>query len=341
MKFNINHNEVKNILEMHSKMKNNKLINEEEKESMTPKIDDFEFLGNAAKLGCFNTGGKRFRNKSTNKVFYRVASVQFPTKMVEFYADMTYRFSDGSKSGKWQCPQIETYKQTEADNKSKITSLKAQNWKTRDELNGVDLNTIDKVYDKITVGNTVLYKRKDKTTEFTQNTSTDDFNDAQNKFILRFSGMGYTLTADTASQDSLIKVTDKELGAPPNLFPDGLVMWYNPQKQNEFKVKGSRVLDDILNNQSINRNVCRKNIKDYFESFRRRNSVVVDPASFTKVKQIVQACSDQHYGKWGIAGGGNTLDGYIDLLSGKSTGAGGPKMDSKWRINRPVLNVRK
>lgn len=340
MKFNIDRNEVKSILEMHSKMKNDKLINEQEKESTPSKISDFDFLGNAAKLGCFQPGGGRFTKKSTGKTFYRVASAQSPTKMVEFYADMTYRFSDGSKSGKWQCPQIETSRQTEMDNTSKVNSLKQQNWKTRDELVGVDLNTIDKVYDKITVGNTVLYKRKDKTTEFTQNTSTEDVKAAQNKFILMFSGMGYTLTADTASQGSLIKVTDKELGAPPNLFPDGLVMWYNPQNQKDFKVKDSRVLDDILNNQSIDRNVCRKNIKDYFESFRRRNSVVVDPASFTKVKQIVQACSDQHYGKWGIAGGGNTLDGYIDLLSGKSTGAGGPKMDSKWRINRPVLNVR-
>jgi hypothetical protein len=331
MKFTITHDEVKNILEMHSKMKNNKLINEQE--SPAPKTDDFEFLGNAAKLGCFNPGGKRYRNKTTGKVFYRTLSARTPTKTVDFYADMTYRFSDGSKSGKWQCPQIETSRQTDADNTSKIESLKKQNWKTRDELVGVDLNTIDKVYDKRTVGNTVLYKQKDKTTEFTQGTSTDDFNEAQNKFILRFSGMGYTLTADTVNQGSLIKVTDKELGAPPNLFPDGLVMWYNPELRKDYNVKNDRVLDDIITNQSIDRNVCRKNIKDYFESFRRRNSVVIDDASFTKVKQIVQACSDEHYGKWGIAGGGNRIDNYLDILSGNKEG--GPTSygdDSIWRI---------
>ena len=131
----------------------------------------------------------------------------------------------------------------------------------------------------------------------------------------------------------MVKITDKELGAPDDLFPNGLVMWYNPNAQSEIKGRDGSVLGDILNNQSVDRNVCRKNVEDYFKSFQRKNSIVIDPATITKAKRIVQACKDEHYGKWGIAGGGNRLDGYLDILSGNKEG--GPTSygsDSIWRI---------
>jgi hypothetical protein len=110
-------------------------------------------------------------------------------------------------------------------------------------------------------------------------------------------------------------------------------MWYDPNKQSEIKGRDGSVLGDILDNQSVNRNVCRKNIDDYFKSFQRRNSIVIDPATINKAKRIVQACKDQHYGKWGVAGGGNKLDNYLNILSGNKEG--GPSSygkDSVWRI---------
>ena len=124
-----------------------------------------------------------------------------------------------------------------------------------------------------------------------------------------------------------------KIEAPKDIFPNGLILWYDPSGQKDIKGKDNSVLGDILTNQSVDRNACRKNVEDFFIGFTRRNSVVVDPPTITKAKQIVQACKDEHYGKWGIAGGGRKLDEYLDILSGKK--AGGPTTrgaDSVWRI---------
>jgi hypothetical protein len=51
------------------------------------------------------------------------------------------------------------------------------------------------------------------------------------------------------------------------------------------------------------------------------------------MKEKVQACKNEYYGSWGTFGGGKTIDGYLDMLSGKAPG--GPSSygeDSKWRL---------
>jgi hypothetical protein len=51
------------------------------------------------------------------------------------------------------------------------------------------------------------------------------------------------------------------------------------------------------------------------------------------MKEKVQACKNEFYGSWGAFGGGKTIDGYIDMLTGKAPG--GPSSygdDSKWRL---------
>jgi len=208
-------------------------------------------------------------------------------------------------------------------------------WKKLETLRaeGVDLTTLDKVYDTQVVGNVTLYRPKGSSTNFTPNTSTTDFNKDQLSFISTFEQKGYKLNPSRIEQSTLVKVTDKDLGAPADLFPNGLVMWYNPNTQDDIKRNDGSVLSDVLSNQSIDRQACRKNVTDYFETFRRKNSIVIDPATINKAKRIVQACKDEHYGKWGIAGGGNRLDNYLDILSGNKEG--GPTSygdDSIWRI---------
>ncbi len=307
----------------------------------TGELDESErILLKAMTAGCLK-GGSLKRQPSTGKIYFKKESTKQAGKFVRFYGDMSYEFEDGSKKGKWACPQLANVaaaevvtQQTAADNDSKIATLKKQGYKTLDELRkeNVDLNTLDKVYKKVTIGNVDLYISAG-TTDITQNISTTDFNKNQNDFIDRFVAKGYKLNPSRIEQSTLVKVTDKELGAPADLFPNGLVMWYNPNAQDDIKRNQGSVLADVLSNQSIDRQACRKNVTDYFETFRRKNSIVIDPATITKAKRIVQACKDEHYGKWGIAGGGNKLDNYLDILSGNKEG--GPTSygdDSIWRI---------
>ena len=90
-------------------------------------------------------------------------------------------------------------------------------------------------------------------------------------------------------------------------------------------------MSNLLKNQAIDREACRKNVEDYYRSFKNQSDI--DPADLYKVKTVVQACKNQHYGKWGVLGGGKKLDEYLDILSGVKEG--GPMRygeNSFWRL---------
>ena len=295
-------------------------------------------LRQAVIAGCLKNGSLKVK-KSTVEYFYRKPSAKDSSKEVDFFANMTYKFSDGSKSGKWVCPEIanivvsqQVTQQTTADNESKIATEIKKGWKKIETLKseGVDLTTLDRVYDTQVVGNVTLYRPKGSSTTFTKDTSTADFNKDQLAFVGKFDKLGYKLNPTRLEQSTMVKVTDKELGAPVDLFPNGLTLYYNPNAQSDVKSDQSLV-SDILKNQAVDREACRKNIEDYYRSF--KTDAFYDPATIYKIKTVVQACKNQHYGKWGVLGGGKKLDNYLDMLSGVKEG--GPSSygdDSKWRL---------
>jgi len=295
---------------------------------------DLQKLRNLISVGCLS-GGSLKRRQSTGEVFYRKQSVQQPSKQVDFYADMTYKFTDGSKSGKGRCPQLDnleasqaaaqqTAQQTASDIESKIATEIKKGWKKLETLKdeGVDLTTLDKVFDKQVIGNVALFRPKGDSSTFTSNTSIAQFNQDQLDFIDRFTQKGYKLNPTRIEQYNLVKVTGEQLGAPADLFPNGLVMWYDPTQQSEIGGGEDSILRDILDNQSIDKNACRKNIEDFHELYRRRNSIQVDPATIDRARRVVQACKDEHYGEWGIIGG-KKFDDFLDVLSGSKTGGPG------------------
>jgi hypothetical protein len=344
-KYFIEESEKNEILSMHKALMKEQ-SSKEEVDEQDPKggiNSEEDMLRKAIKAGCLKSG-KLLTNANRSKFVYRATTKS--GKEVDFSADMSYKFKDGSGSGKWACPQLataaaaevaaqQTAAQTSADNESKIQTELKKGWKKLETLRaeGVDLTTLDKVYDTQVIGNVTLYRPKGSSTTFTAGTSTKDFNQDQQSFVDNFTAKGYKLNPTRLEQSTLVKITDKELGAPADLFPNGLVMWYDPNKQSDIRGRDGSVLGSILDNQSVDRNVCRKNIDDYFKSFQRKNSIVIDPATINKAKRIVQACKDEHYGKWGVAGGGNRIDNYLDILSGNKEG--GPTSygdDSIWRI---------
>jgi hypothetical protein len=340
-KFLIEETEKNKILSMHKALMNEEKISLEEQDAKGGINSQEDILRKSVQAGCLRNG-RILTNADRSKFVYRATTKS--GKEVEFLSDMTYKFRDGSKSGRWDCPQLanleasqaaaqQTAQQTAADIESKIATEIKKGWKKLETLRqeGADLNTLDKVYDKQVIGNVTLYRPKGQSTTFTPNTSTSQFNQEQLDFVNKFEGLGYKLNPSRIEQSTMVKVSDKELGAPSDLFPNGLVMWYNPNTQSTITRNQDTVLGDILDNQDINKAACRKNIEDYFESFRRQ--AVADPATVNKAKKIVQACKGQYYGRWGVALQGNKLDNYLDILSGNK--GGGPTSygsDSIWRL---------
>ena len=96
-------------------------------------------LSQAVIAGCLKNGSLKVK-KSTGEYFYRKPSAKDPNKEVDFFANMTYKFSDGSKSGKWVCPEIanivasqeakaEVEKTKLDDNQTKVLELlKPKGW---------------------------------------------------------------------------------------------------------------------------------------------------------------------------------------------------------------------
>jgi hypothetical protein len=62
----------------------------------------------------------------------------------------------------------------------------------------------------------------------------------------RFENLGYKLNPTRIEQSTMVKVTDKELGAPSDLFPNGLTMFYNPNQQSDITRSDATVLGDII-----------------------------------------------------------------------------------------------
>jgi hypothetical protein len=336
--YNITQVDRESILEMHSKMKK-PLISEQAVTDLKSQLN--KILTD----GCVKNG-KIVTMQTKNPALQfaiKQESTKTPGKFRYFFADGRAGIfnADGKFEflpGKLDCTEVQqaaaqaVTAATQAEIDSKIATEMKKGWKKLETLKaeGVDLTTLDKVFDKIVIGNVTLYRPKGDSTTFTPNTSTTQFNQDQLDFIDRFTTRGYKLNPTRVEQSTMVKITDKELGAPGDLFPNGLVMWYDPNLQSTMSGKDDTILGDIISNQSVDKNVCRKNIEDWYEGFKRRNSIVVEPSTMTKAKRIVQACNDEHYGEWGIAGRGKKFDNILDILTGRAQG--GPGQNSPWRI---------
>ena len=338
--FLISEDEKISILSKHKalmKEQHKSLINEQQNPSL-------EILRKAVKGGCLRNGQLVQSKLDPTKYIYRAKTDSGLD--IDFFGDMTYKFRESGKTGKWKmCQQaidMETNAantaaanaETKRDNAAKIASLKQQNYKTKEELiaAGADLNTIDKSYDKQVIGNVALYKLKGDVNDLTLSGGTQDFDAKQQAFINKYlkAPFGYVLNPPREQRSQMKAVTAADLGADSDLFPNGLTLYYDPNAQKNIKSDKSLV-SDILKNQAVDREACRKNVEDYYRSY--KTDATIDPATLYKVKAVVQACKNQHYGKWGVLGGGKKLDDYLDILSGVKEG--GPMSygdNAVWRL---------
>jgi hypothetical protein len=125
MKKIISESEVSQILSMHKSLKE-----QDEIKKVTDETSDLVKLNNAITAGCLK-GGKLYTNTDQTKYVYRATSKS--GKTVDFTADMNYKFTDGSKSGKWKCDEIGKIEQTSTtslnDNQRTVLELlRPLNW---------------------------------------------------------------------------------------------------------------------------------------------------------------------------------------------------------------------
>lgn len=300
--FIINEEEKSRILSMHTK-----LIKEQQEKTTITEDPNFTILKNAKKVGCLSNG-EIFKDKTKNTYFYRKPSSKEPTKEVDFFADMTYKFVDGSKSGKWKCDGLTTLANTDAQVASQKATvdtdiareLEQYGWKKRADIAVTDTE-LSQLYQKHPKYD--LYKLKVNTAK------TGGYTEEQKAFITQWTGKGYVEKLSPEQLASGIYQKVKVQGSE-EYFPGGLIM-YKPAAGVQDK------------------KTCRDYIKTYYDYWKTKREDITQ-TDFDQLKSKVQACANQFDGKWG--GIFSSVDNYVKTLRG---GAGGPLSygeDAKWRL---------
>lgn len=300
-KFRINEDEKNNILSMHKTLMSEQLEN-----STNTEDPNLVKLRNSIKVGCLSNG-KLKRDISKNTYFYRKPSAT-GTGDVDFFPDMTYKFVDGSKSGKWKCEGLVTLANTntqQASQKATVDTdiareLEQYGWKKREDIAVTDTE-LSQLYQKHPKYD--LFKLKVNTAK------TGGYTPEQTAFIENWKTKGYksTLTPEELATGTFQKV---KVQGSEEYFPGGLIM-YKPAAGAQDKT------------------ACRDKVKQYYEYWKTKREDI-GQSEFDSLKSQVQACANQFEGKWG--GIFSVVDNQIKTLRG---GTGGPLSygdDAKWRL---------
>jgi len=346
MKININEEEVRHILKMHSKEREKTFLLKEDNAS------DIEKLRIAMASGCVNKGGNLYTRKDNGRAIYRVKSLSDPTKQIDFYADLTYVFVDGSKSGRWRCAAIATTLDKKESDKAaaeaaaeaariagiatdaNITNLKTEGgWKTYEELISTDTKeNIENpvMYEKKMSDGRILYRRT------SGSGITDGLDERQKVVIDKFKAVGAKLEKEVDALQA--KTWTRKLVSPKGdgLFVQDLYMYFPPTAITDTQI--TNAFNQSLKDQTPeNDDDCKMSIEAYYTAFKKKKKLTDD--EFSSMKDKVQACKNEFYGDWQGLFGGKKYDEYLDVLSGVRNGKDGTQSPrtygdtSKWKLN--------
>lgn len=330
--------EVKRILEMHSKLKKKPILEQntpmQNTSNVAPTVNqdevDLKLIRDAITAKCLKNGKAQYL-KGTKKPVYVVTTAK-SGKVVVFYPDMTYKFADGSKSGKWKCDGLKTLANTaaqqatqQAANTEDIKRVKAEGkWLEASETNTTRENLENpKMYEKKVVSGVTLYR------PVISSGVASGLTDEQKKVIEKYTNLGGKLRKDLDAEEAQTW-TSKVVYPAGTLFSQDLVMYFPPS--NIAGAEGANIetqFNNAITNQTpTSKKDCKNTIEAYYNAWKTKKRI--EPNTFIPMKEKVQACANEFDGKWG--GMLSSIDNYVETLRG---GSGGPLSygeDSKWRL---------
>jgi len=331
----ISESEITEILTMHKSLK------EQDNTKLNSDVTaDLVLLRKAITAGCLKSG-KILTNPTQTKYVYRATTKS--GKIVDFTADMNYKFQDGSDSGKWKCDEIAQIDAKTAETAQQQKSMDDLKNEYKDKYKAQEYSELQyksksddpSVYKKIPfkgVDTNFLYiplYRK----EFLA-TKPDDYPEGspEREILQKLVAQGYIIDPTPLQRTGLtpVKFDNEQLGG---LFPNGIVAYID--KRGLFK-KTDEKSEQLPAGGEINPQECKKLINQYWEDY--RDDISGDDVEFNKKKAQVMACKRRYYpNRWGLLGlAGNQIDKKIDVLSRKANEYDGlttPSRTSKWLLN--------
>lgn len=311
----ISESEVKEILSMHKSLKE-----QDEKKASTDVTSDLVKLRKAIEAGCLKNG-KLLTNSNQTKYVYRATTKS--GKGVDFTADMNYKFSDGSKTGKWKCDEIAQMAAATAANVADTSLVKQEGgWQEAKDIKTTRENLENpQMFEKKVVNGVTLYRA------VISSGVTGGLTPEQIKVIKKYTDLGGKLRKDLDAEEAQTW-SSKVVYPAGTLFSQDLVMFFPPSnvRGTEGGNVESQFKSAVTNQTPSSKGDCRNTIEAYYEAWRTKKRV--EPNTFLPMKEKVQACANEFQGKWG--GVLSRVDNYVDILRGDKEG--GPLSDSKWRI---------
>jgi len=344
MKFNLTESEVKNILEMHSKVKTtNKILKEDDKQNTKEQLQSF------IDSGCIKNGFVvSMSSTNPNKQFaVKQESTKTPGKYRYFFIDNTYgtvdsygKFKLGSE--KWECNngKIETNKVSDAKTKADSEEVKKSTdanieltkkegeFKTKEELIKVDTEqNIENpvMYEKKVVNGVTLYRRK-ISSGIGEALTTD-----QQAIVDKWESKGAKLRKELDGEQAKTWAARVVSPASEGYFSQDLIMYFDPAVTVKDATITTTIQTAVTNRIPTDQKDCKTTIEAYYLAFKKKRPL--EPNEFEALKAKTQACKNEYGGDWGALSGGGRMDNYLEIMSG---GIGGPSRrgeDAKFRLN--------
>jgi len=325
-KFIIEESEKSRILSMH------KSLLKEQTEQTEPSLKDKlqQFIND----GCFPNGNPKVVSMKTSnpqKSFaIKIESTKTPGKFRFFFIDNSvgemennsFRFLDTP----WECDQNAVKNKTSIS--SNIENLKKEGgWKTYEELIASDtkeniMNPL--MYEKKIVDGIALYRRT------SGKGITGGLDERQQKVVDKWKTQGAKLEKELDAEQAKTWVKKLVSSKSEGLFSEDFYMYFPPTVVTDTEIT-ARFEEAVREQTPESADDCKKTVEAYYMAFKKKKQI--EPNMLNAMKEKVQACKNEFYGSWGAFKGGNTIDEYLDMLSGKKQG--GPSSyggDSIWRI---------
>ena len=327
MKFKITDTEVRDILEMHSKMK--KPIVSEQTNSTTKSELETQLQG-FIDNGCV-VNGTVVPMKSTNpqkKFAIKQESTKTPGNFRYYFIDFTYGGVEGGKfvisPTKWKCNQSQIDAKTAVTTDTSRTKTEGD-WKERKDIEDTVQNLENpKMYEKKVLNGVTLYRR------LASSSIGGSLTPDQKAVIDKWVKLGGKLRKELDAEEAKTWTSRVVSPASEGYFSQDLVMYFPPS--NVTGAEGTNVetmfKNAVTSQTPTSKKDCRDTIRAYYEAWKTKKRI--EPNTFEAMKEKVMACANEFEGKWG--GALSVIDDYVTTLRG---GSGGPLSygeDAKWRL---------
>ena len=324
-KFLIEESEKTKILSMHKVlMKEQNSFEEMEEQDIKGGINSEEdILRKSIKAGCLKNG-KILTNKDRSKFVYRATTKS--GKEVDFSGDMSYKFKDGSKSGKWACNALIPPQPQVDPNTGDIENLlKSGVWFKKEDLakQGMSDDELSSNWTQHPKYKN-LYKRQG-----VGPSKSSGFDTNQQAFVDAW--MKNPEVADNINRGIYNINPSAADFATGQWRVDNYFIADNSENYFPADSKGVKGLKVYFNNAKVTENLsrenCRAKIKEFADKFKLRNSKPQSSQWISSNRAFVQQCADNF--KFG--GALSKIDDDLNLVGGMIEGGAGNS--SPWHIN--------